>query len=321
MSMVSVIIPAYSAAGYIDRTLRSVFSQACTDLEVIVINDGSPDTPALVEALMPWRDRIVYREQENAGAGAARNAGLAMARGDLVAFLDADDRWRPGFLDAQVRWLESRPDFDMVYCDAVITGDTPLAGKRFSETAPSDGPVTFESLLTQRCTVITSSVVARHAVIGAAGGFDAGLRRGQDFDLWLRLAHRGARIGYQAEPLVERVVLASGLSADPVTELDRAIRVLHGVARKLPLAAVERALLHDRITALGAAVACERGKRDLRARRFADARQHFLESIALSPQWKLRVVLTLMGVAPRTFQRVYMRLRPPSTAEALAIQN
>jgi glycosyltransferase involved in cell wall biosynthesis len=104
--MVSVIIPAFRSAGYIADTLSSVFSQTHKDVEVIVINDGSPDTPQLIEALAPWRDRLIYLEQENGGAGAARNAGLAVATGELVAFLDADDRWLPRFLEFQVRFLQ-----------------------------------------------------------------------------------------------------------------------------------------------------------------------------------------------------------------------
>ena len=318
--MVSVIIPAFRAAGYIADTLASVFSQTDRDIEVIVVNDGSPDTPQLIDALAPWRSRLIYLEQDNAGAGAARNAGLAAARGDLVAFLDADDRWLPGFLESQVRFLQQHPACDMVYADARLTGDTPLAGKTFMDTTLSEGPVSFHSLLTQQCTVLTSAVVARRAAIERAGGFDASLRRGQDFDLWLRLAHMGARIEYQRDALIERVVLADGLSADPVTELERAIRVLEGIGTKLSLDAGECRLLQHRITFLASALELERGKRSLRAGRFDLARRHFKGSIALVPRWKLRLVLTLMGIAPRTLQRAYMRLRPPTTAETLAAQ-
>jgi hypothetical protein len=82
----------------------------------------------------------------------------------------------------------------MVYADARMTGDTPFAGRTFMDTTPSVGPVTFRSLLSQQCTVLTSSVVARRDILEAAGRFDASLRRGQDFDLWIRLAHRGCRI-------------------------------------------------------------------------------------------------------------------------------
>jgi glycosyltransferase involved in cell wall biosynthesis len=316
--MVSVIVPAYRASRYIAATLTSAFAQTYAPIEVIVVNDGSPDRDALLAALTPFRDRLVLIEQDNAGAGAARNAGLAVARGEYVAFLDADDRWLPEFLQSQIDYLSRHPGCDLVYADARITGDTPLAGRTFMDTTPSDGPVTFSSLLSQRCTVITSSVVARRDTIAAAGGFDAGLRRGQDFDLWLRLAHLGARIGYRRDVLIDRHVLADGLSADPITELQRAIHVLHGIRTKVALDVENCARLERRVTELSAALELERGKRCLRGGRVEVARQHFLRSQALSPQWKLRGVLAVMTIAPRLFQRAYNRLRPPTTAEMLA---
>jgi glycosyltransferase involved in cell wall biosynthesis len=318
--MVSVIIPAFRSAGYIAGTLSSVFNQTFTDIEVILINDGSPDTPDLLEAIAPWRSRLILLEQENAGAGAARNAGLAVASGEYVAFLDADDRWLPGFLESQIRYLREHPDCDMVYSDARMTGDTPLAGRTFMATTPSDGPVTLRSLLAQKCTVLTSSVVVRRVVVDAAGRFDASLRRGQDFDLWVRLAHRGCRIEYQRRPLIERVVRADGLSADPITELQRAIAAISGSGAKMALDRSDRRTLQHRVTMLSAALERERGKRCLRAARFDVARRHFQRSIALAPQWKLRLVLAVMGIAPRTFQRAYMRFRPPTAAETLAAQ-
>src|SRR5512132_4544704 len=92
---VSIIIPAYNVASFIGETLDSVWAQSFTDYEVIVINDGSPDTEEMERVLAPYLDRIVYLKQENQGAGAARNAGLRAARGNYIAFLDGDDVWYP----------------------------------------------------------------------------------------------------------------------------------------------------------------------------------------------------------------------------------
>ena len=94
---VSVIIPAYKVAPFIGDTLRSVLSQTFSNYEVIIINDGSPDTEQLEAELKPYLDQIIYVKQENRGAGAARNAGLRVARGEYVAFLDGDDQWFPNF--------------------------------------------------------------------------------------------------------------------------------------------------------------------------------------------------------------------------------
>src|ERR1041385_762350 len=96
--VVSVIIPAYKVAPFIRETLDSVFAQTFTDFEVIVINDGSPDTVDLENAIENYRHAITYLKQANQGAGAARNAGLRVARGHFVAFLDGDDLWLPNFL-------------------------------------------------------------------------------------------------------------------------------------------------------------------------------------------------------------------------------
>jgi len=97
--MVSIIIPAYNVAPYIGETLDSVFAQTFADYEVIVINDGSPDTEDLERALARFIDRINYLKQENRGASVARNTGLHAARGQFIAFLDADDVWLPNSLD------------------------------------------------------------------------------------------------------------------------------------------------------------------------------------------------------------------------------
>src|ERR1700730_1568273 len=95
---VSVIIPAYNTALYIVETLDSVFAQTFRDFEVILINDGSPDTDKLEQVIEPYRERIVYLKQKNGGPSAARNAGIGWSRGEYIAFLDSDDSWLPQYL-------------------------------------------------------------------------------------------------------------------------------------------------------------------------------------------------------------------------------
>ena len=103
--LVSVIIPAYKAAGHIVSAIESVLAQTFSDHEIIVINDGSPDTSQLLEVLSPYRDRIRYLEQPNQGPSGARNTGIRAARGTYVAFLDSDDSWSPSYLGEQIRLL------------------------------------------------------------------------------------------------------------------------------------------------------------------------------------------------------------------------
>src|SRR5882762_7560487 len=113
---VSIIIPAYNVAPFIRETLASVFAQTFTDFEVIIINDGSPDSEEFELAIKPYRERIRYLKQENRGASAARNAGLRAAGGELIAFLDADDLWSPNYLAEQLKFMREQ-DCDLVCAD------------------------------------------------------------------------------------------------------------------------------------------------------------------------------------------------------------
>ena len=103
---VSVVMPAYNAARFIPVALRSAEAQTFAGRELIVVNDGSPDTEQLEAALAPFFDDIVYVEQANLGAGPARNRAISLARGELIAFLDADDEWLPEFLAHQVSMVD-----------------------------------------------------------------------------------------------------------------------------------------------------------------------------------------------------------------------
>src|SRR5229473_1519197 len=123
--LVSVVIPAFKSAAYISEALDSVLTQRLANFEIIVINDGSPDTEQLEDVLRPYADDVIYLKQENHGAAAARNAGLRAARGQYIAFLDADDYWVASYLDEQVTFIESNGGYDLVYADALIVGESP----------------------------------------------------------------------------------------------------------------------------------------------------------------------------------------------------
>ena len=306
---VSVVIPAYRASGDIADALDSVFGQTCNDFEIIVVNDGSPDTDELEIAIAPYRDRIRYITQENLGAGAARNAAIALARGRDVAFLDADDRWLPEFLARQVAFLDAHAGVGLVYTDAFVSGESPLAGHRFMEKAPSCGTVTLESLIAQRCNIILSTVVMRREPLVDAGGFDETLRRGQDFDLWLRLALRGVRMAYQRVVLAERRARADGLSGDSVAEIRRALNVLQRFTSIPGLPASARTALHARIDALDDSLEIEQAKRRILEGNFAAARHH----LGVPKVRRLKVRLARLGLrfAPRLLRMIYVRARQP----------
>lgn len=304
--LVSVVIPAYNAAAYIGQTLDSVLAQTFDRYEVIVINDGSPDTEELERALTPYRERILYLKQENRGAAAARNAGLLAARGAYVAFLDADDSWSESYLEEQLRFIQSDEGaYDLVYTDALLTGDSPLAGKTFMEIAPSEGAVTFEKLVTDECNVITSGVLARRQPLLDVGLFDEELRRGQDYDLWLRLAKAGARIGYQRKVLVRYRCHADSLSGDAIRQIERHMVILNKAARRDDLTPGERRVVAGALARLDAHLKLERGKLRLADGDFAAAAAELEGANRWQRSWRLRLVLLWLRVAPRSLQRVY----------------
>jgi len=313
---VSVIIPAYRASADIGVALDSVFAQTFPHLETIIVNDGSPDTAELEAALEPYRSRIHYIVQPNQGAGAARNAGIRASRGRFLAFLDADDRWMPDFLERQLAYLETHAACDLVYADALLSGESSLAGRRFMDTAPSEGDVTLLSLVQQRCNIVLSTVVARRAVVVEAGLFDETLRRGQDFELWLRLAWSGAKLAYQRVVLAERRVRADGLSGDTISEIERALNVLDRFGRSRMVDREVRTALRIRMMALVDQLEIEQGKRRILEGNFAAAQYHL--SAARERPFKLRMVLLALKVAPRAVRAAYVRLRPAVSRLPLA---
>src|SRR5438128_908138 len=244
MTSVSIIIPTYNVAAYIGETLASVFAQTFTDYEVIVINDGAPDTEELERALEPYFGCISYLKQENLGAGAARNVGVRAAKGEFIAFLDADDLWLPHYLEEQVRFIREH-DCDLVCADAMMFGETPNAGRTYMEwlmeTAPPAGIVTFLDLLSAERSLITSGVVARRELILEVGLFDEALRNAQDFDLWARLAHGGARLMYHRAVLLHYRGHSNSLTGDAVNSVRRELRVLQKVEESYDFTPAERA--------------------------------------------------------------------------------
>lgn len=309
---VSVVIPAYNVAPFIAETLNSVFAQTFTDYEVIVIDDGSVDGEELERALEPYLDRVRYVRQENRGAGAARNHGVQEARGEFVAFLDSDDLWLPEYLDQQVRFLR-QDRYDLAYADALLFGDSPIAGKTYMETAPSVGPVTFLSLVRNECNIITSGVVARRCALVKVGLFNESLRNGQDFELWARLARNGARLGYQRKVLLRYRCREGSLSGDMMNRLTRETRVYRYIADNYDLTDEERAEVSRAMELQRGAVDLATAKLNLLEGQFDEARSAFERAHGVLGGWKLRAVVLMLRVAPRLLRRLALsRLRTAS---------
>ncbi len=307
---VSVVIPAYNVAPYIRETLESVFAQTFSNFEVIVVNDGSPDTEEFECAIEPFRERLRYHWQENRGASAARNAGLRLARGEWIAFLDADDLWLPNYLEEQLRFMTER-NCDLACADAMIFGESADAGKTYMEAvmaaAPASGAVTFLELVSADRSLITSGVVARRDQILEVGLFDESLRNAQDFDLWLRLARHGARLAYQRRVLLKYRARTGSLTGDAINSHRRELRVFDKIEQSYPLTPAERAAVSPVIRNRRALLEYELGKLHLLPGDFARARESFARSIEFGGGSKPRAALWLTRLAPRLLQRVYQR--------------
>jgi len=301
---VSIVIPAYNVAQFIGETLASVFAQTFNDYEVIVINDGSPDTPQLEAVLASWMNRINYLKQENRGLSGARNTGVRAARGKLIALLDSDDAWEPDYLATQIEIMRRDEAIDVLYCDAHIFGEGVPANLKFTDGSPSAGEVSFESLVRQRCNVMVS-VTARRATLVNVGLFDESLRSSEDFDMWLRIAKAGGRIAYHRQPLVRYRRRPGSLSADPVWMCNHILAVFDKAARTMNLNARETEVLRGEQERFQRTLCLYEGRRAFFDGDTDAAVRKLTEANRLSKSSKLTASLLLLRYAPGLLRRVY----------------
>lgn len=193
--MISVIIPLYNKEKQIVHTLQSVLNQTFQDFEIVIVDDGSTDgSVSEVEKFSDSRIRLIH--QKNAGVAAARNRGIEEAKGDLIAFLDADDEWKPEYLATQYHLSQKYPDCNVFACNYEfrnIEGKvTPTIIRKLPFTG-EDG-ILFNYFEVASCShppLWTSSIVVKKQAIQAIGGFPVGIRSGEDLLTWARLAVKG----------------------------------------------------------------------------------------------------------------------------------
>lgn len=209
----SVVIPSRDALRWLPRAIASI--GGAPGVEIIVVDDGSTDgTDAFLAGLARLDPRLRVLAGPGRGAAAARNAGIAAARAPLIAFLDADDRWRLEKLAWQGALHRARPDLGFSFTDYLHRKpDGRLGGGCFAfwprfgarHVARSEGFDLGADAMAQvyaENVVGTSTVVARTDLLRAVGGFDEALAQAEDWDLWLRLAAR-APVGCVPRPLAE----------------------------------------------------------------------------------------------------------------------
>jgi glycosyltransferase involved in cell wall biosynthesis len=202
---ISAVIPAYNAGKYIARSIDSVLNQTCPVDEIIVVDDGSTDNTA--DAVKHYGEKIRYIYQDNAGASAARNAGIQAATGDWIAFLDGDDEWLPDKIQLQTDLLARNPDLVWVTSNFITCS---CYEKR---QAARINPDKTRKLLSSKDYVKnyfqgylaglgghTDVMTIRRDVLLEAGLFRPGQRKANDLDCWWRIAYRHPRMGYVSEP-------------------------------------------------------------------------------------------------------------------------
>jgi glycosyltransferase involved in cell wall biosynthesis len=306
--LISIVIPAFNVSTYIGDALRSVFVQDFKHYEVIVVNDGSTDGLQLEKVLEPYREKIVYIKQANRGISAARNAALKVARGELIALLDSDDVWMEGKLTEQLAFMK-QGQFDMVYSDALLFGDIPWPdGTTFMDRSSSNGPVTLQSLLDLQVTVVVSTVIMRRDLVEQVGAFDEGDRNiVEDFDLWLRLAHAGARIGYQRKVLAKYRYRSDSISSSRIKLHQAALSVLYKTQSNMSLSSVEREALARTKQRLESIVMLERGKNLIVNGELTEARAIFWKARQANRSWKIPVLLLALRMFPGLLRKYLIR--------------
>lgn len=205
--LISVIIPVYNGERYLSAAIESVLAQAWTPLEIIVVDDGSTDQS--VQVARHYQSQVQVICQANAGPGAARNRGVALASGELLAFLDADDLWLPGKLAHQVAYLQKQPTLDMVFgqVEQFISPDLPTGHRPALPAQPVMNGLHVGAMLIRRQSFV------------AVGGFATTWTIGEFIDWYGRAQALGLRAA-----ILEAVVMRRRLHDNNLTRRTNAQR-------------------------------------------------------------------------------------------------
>jgi glycosyltransferase involved in cell wall biosynthesis len=282
------------------EAIESALAQTVAPHEVIVIDDGSRDDTEKVTRA--FADRITYLKQSNCGVAAAQNAGIAVATGDFVTSLNADDVYEPERLQALGELAVLRPDLDILMTDAVFEVRGKILG-RFGERTPfaSDHQ---DVAIFDRCFIGWPAI--RRRTLIAAGGYQESLRIGEDWECALRLLHGGARAGLVDEPLMRyRITGRGSLTDDRLASLRARVDVLE-LAAGLDLNPAQRTELERLLPVRRRRVLLAEAHQSLRAGS-SDARRRSL-AVARTAGFPARVrVRALAGaVAPAAAARGLM---------------
>ena len=219
MPRVSVVIPAYNAAAYLAETLESVHAQTFQDLEILVIDDGSTDETADIAA--KYTERVV--STSNQGVAAARNLGIKLAQGDLIAFLDSDDIWEPDKLALQLQ--ATTPEYRLVYSDMISFGFSDMQGMKMSDGKKQMPQGNILTALIEDNFITTSSVLLDRNIALQVPGFSGDLAVGEDWQFWIECA-RLTGAAYVDKTLVRYRIRQGSLSTNLKKRLSDSLSVI-----------------------------------------------------------------------------------------------
>jgi glycosyltransferase involved in cell wall biosynthesis len=218
---VTVLIPAYNAAATIRRAIDSVFAQHYPSFEIVVVDDGSRDPTSDMVASYQRKEIRLLRLGRNHGEGGVLNEGIAIAKGEYIAFLDADDEWLPTKLVKQIELIESSPNATMVTCGCLFADASGNIVERFGMPPPGfEKSEIWRSLLAEAC-IAKPCVVARAVALARVGSFDTTIPIAADQDMWIRLAIAGD-VEFVREYLTVAHDTSGSLTKTHVQEIDRA---------------------------------------------------------------------------------------------------
>jgi len=214
-ALVSIVLPTYKRSHILKATIDSVFRQTYGNWELIVVDDNHPSDPhsreteKVISDYMDHPNVVLITHGVNKGACAARNTGIAAAKGKFIAFLDDDDTWATDKLALQVDALQKNAEAAFVFCDLICVDSTDNSRKLVNFGLSKDS--LFLDLLKRGAGICTSALVIRKDVLVAIGGFDNSLPSYQDYDLLLRLSLCSKGMSIEV-PLLTYNVSADGIS-------------------------------------------------------------------------------------------------------------
>ncbi|MGE3520252.1 MAG: glycosyltransferase family 2 protein [Vicinamibacterales bacterium] len=298
--------PAYNAAPYLAACIESVLGQSFADIEMLVVDDGSTDRTSEVLTAFAARDaRVRGFRGPNRGVSHARNVALRHARGRFVALLDADDEWDPLFLEEQLAIVRRHPDVAIVTGNALNAGGGTIDGQPVRPWPAQPRELRFIDLIEHEDAMFIMSLVRRE-VFEAVGGFNEGLERSEDYELWLRAAAVDLRIVTNPKPLGRYRRRHDSATADQMALFESLLRVLDRARtfRERPRAA-ELAAIDRQRHRLHASSLLLKGKQALLRGQFVEARSHFRELHHLGKGERFRLVASALQLAPTAVRALY----------------